>query len=99
MRSTSLSTVALVQGAFSTSASISSTMLIDCWTGDRPLSLPCQVGEPISRRDSGTTSFQLAQDVLRIPRGTTKATMLIETVLAAFEMDEILYELRSTAQA
>jgi malate synthase len=37
--------------------------------------------------------------VLRIPRGTTKATMLIETVLAAFEMDEILYELRSTAQA
>jgi len=38
--------------------------------------------------------FQLAQDALRIPRGTIKATVLLETVLAAFEMDEILYELR-----
>jgi malate synthase len=38
--------------------------------------------------------FELAQDRLEIPRGTIKATVLIETVLAAFEMDEILYELR-----
>lgn len=38
--------------------------------------------------------FELAQDRLKIPRGTIKATVLIETVLAAFEMDEILYELR-----
>ncbi len=38
--------------------------------------------------------FQLAQDALNIPRGTIKATVLLETVLAAFEMDEILYELR-----
>src|SRR5437763_13148231 len=38
--------------------------------------------------------FVLAQDELRIPRGTIKATVLIETILAAFEMDEILYELR-----
>ena len=38
--------------------------------------------------------FELAQDRLGIPRGTIKATVLIETVLAAFEMDEILYELR-----
>jgi len=29
-----------------------------------------------------------------VPQGTIKATALIETVLAAFEMDEILYELR-----
>ena len=29
-----------------------------------------------------------------MPRGTIKATVLIETILAAFEMDEILYELR-----
>jgi malate synthase len=38
--------------------------------------------------------FVLAQDMLGIPRGTIKATVLIETILAAFEMDEILYELR-----
>ena len=38
--------------------------------------------------------FCLAQDELSIPRGTIKATVLIETLLAAFEMDEILYELR-----
>ena len=35
-----------------------------------------------------------AQDELGIPRGTIRATVLIETILAAFEMDEILYELR-----
>jgi malate synthase len=38
--------------------------------------------------------FVLAQDELGIPRGTIRATALIETVLAAFEMDEILHELR-----
>ncbi len=38
--------------------------------------------------------FCLAQDVLGIERGTIKATVLIETLPAAFEMDEILYELR-----
>jgi malate synthase len=38
--------------------------------------------------------FLAAQDALGIPRGTIKATVLIETILAAFEMDEILYELR-----
>ncbi|MDP6391068.1 MAG: malate synthase A [Alphaproteobacteria bacterium] len=38
--------------------------------------------------------FNAAQDALDIPRGTIKATVLIETLLAAFEMDEILYELR-----
>ena len=38
--------------------------------------------------------FVFAQDRLRIPRGTIRATVLIETILAAFEMDEILYELR-----
>jgi malate synthase len=35
-----------------------------------------------------------AQDALELPRGTIKATVLIETILAAFEMDAILYELR-----
>jgi len=38
--------------------------------------------------------FERAQDELGLPRGTIKATVLIETILAAFEMDEILYELR-----
>src|SRR3954453_24099682 len=38
--------------------------------------------------------FNLAQDELGIPRGTIRATVLIETIPAAFEMDEILYELR-----
>ena len=38
--------------------------------------------------------FNLAQDELGVPRGTIRATVLIETILAAFEMDEILYELR-----
>ncbi len=37
--------------------------------------------------------FELAQDTLGIPRGTVRATVLIETILAAFEMDEILHEL------
>ncbi len=38
--------------------------------------------------------FCEAQDLLGVPRGTIKATVLIETILAAFEMDEILWELR-----
>ncbi|MGW8187588.1 MAG: malate synthase A, partial [Desulfobacterales bacterium] len=41
--------------------------------------------------------FVHAQQQLDIPRGTIKATVLIETILAAFEMDEILYELREHA--
>jgi malate synthase len=39
-------------------------------------------------------AFVLAQDELGIPQGSIKATVLIETILAAFEMEEILYELR-----
>jgi malate synthase len=38
--------------------------------------------------------FDLAEDRIGLPRGTIKATVLIETLPAAFEMDEILYELR-----
>lgn len=38
--------------------------------------------------------FLYAQDALGVPRGSIKATCLIETLYAAFEMDEILYELR-----
>lgn len=38
--------------------------------------------------------FCVSQDLLRVPRGTVRATVLIETLLAAFEMEEILFELR-----
>ena len=38
--------------------------------------------------------FNFAQDELGLPRGTIRATVLIETILAAFEMEAILYELR-----
>ena len=38
--------------------------------------------------------FKLAQEEVSVPQGSIKATVLIETVVAAFEMDEILWELR-----
>ena len=41
--------------------------------------------------------FVHGQETLGIPRGSIRATVLIETILAAFEMDEILYELREHA--
>lgn len=41
--------------------------------------------------------FTVAQNELGIPHGTVRATVLIETIPAAFEMDEILYELREHA--
>jgi malate synthase len=41
--------------------------------------------------------FAAAQEALEIPRGSIRATVLIETILAAFEMEEILYELRDHA--
>jgi malate synthase len=43
--------------------------------------------------------FDRAEDLLGIERGTIRATVLIETILAAFEMDEILYELGPHATA
>lgn len=41
--------------------------------------------------------FVLAQDLVGVPQGTIRATVLIETITAAFEMEEILYELRNHA--
>jgi malate synthase len=41
--------------------------------------------------------FNYAEEALAVPRGAIRATVLIETILAAFEMDEILYELREHA--
>jgi malate synthase len=39
-------------------------------------------------------AFALAEEELGLPRGSIRCTVLIETILAAFEMEEILYELR-----
>ena len=60
----------------------------------RPVLLPAEAGEPprgaaLERRLRPRAGASSAS-----PRGTIKATVLIETILAAFEMDEILYELR-----
>ena len=41
--------------------------------------------------------FEEAQRIVGVPQGTIRATVLIETIVAAFEMDEILYELRPHA--
>jgi malate synthase len=41
--------------------------------------------------------FVFAQDALGVPRGSVRATMLVETIYAAFEMEEILFELREHA--
>ncbi|HEY9716916.1 MAG TPA: malate synthase A [Trichormus sp.] len=41
--------------------------------------------------------FNYAQDKLKVPRGIVRATVLIETIMASFEMDEILYELKDHA--
>lgn len=41
--------------------------------------------------------FNFAQDELKVPRGTIRATVLLETILAAFEMEEILFELKEHA--
>jgi malate synthase len=40
-------------------------------------------------------AFVFAQDYVGVPQGTIRATVLIETILGAFQMDEILYELRN----
>ena len=54
----------------------------------------CRSSSRTSRRGSGTTSSSGRRSGSASPHGTIKATVLIETILAAFEMEEILYELR-----
>jgi malate synthase len=51
--------------------------------------------ESHSKRGCGTTCSCSPRTSSGVPRGTIRATVLIETLLAAFEMDEILYELRA----
>ena len=54
----------------------------------------CPRWRAISRRGCGTTCSSTPRTRSASRSGTIKATVLIETILAAFEMDEILYELR-----
>ena len=54
----------------------------------------CRRWRATSRRGSGTTCSCWPRNACGIPRGTIRATVLVETYPAAFEMEEILYELR-----
>ena len=57
----------------------------------------CRRWRATSRPGCGTRSSPSPRSDLGIPHGTVRATVLIETIPAAFEMDEILYELRDHA--
>ena len=92
-RSTSWSTGNRSRPACSTSGSTSSTTPGACWSGAAGPTSTCPSWRATSRPGCGTTSSS-ARGALGIPRGSIKATVLIETILAAFEMEEILYELR-----
>ena len=92
-RSTSRSTARRSPAASSTSRCTSSTTRRSSSRAAADRISTCRSSRAISRRGCGTTSSSMAQDELGVPRGTIKATVLIETILAAFEMDEILYEL------
>ena len=60
----------------------------------RAVPLPAEAREPPRGAPLERRLHALAEEELGLPRGTIKATVLIETILAAFEMDEILWELR-----
>ena len=80
-----------------TSASTSSTTLESSSPAEAGLTFIYPSSRATSRPGSGTRSSRWPRTPLEIPRGTIRATVLIETILAAFEMDEILYELRTHA--
>jgi malate synthase len=65
-------------------------------TWQRPVLLPAKL-EGHHEARLWNEVFVHGQEALGIPRGSIRATVLIETILAAFEMDEILYELREHA--
>ena len=98
---TSTSEHLLVDGAAgrrprsSTSGSTSSTTPRELLArGSGPVLLPAQAGVATTRRSCGTTSSPTPRSALGLPHGTVRATVLIETITAAFEMEEILYALR-----
>ncbi len=88
------STASACPAASSTSRSSCSTTPRSCSRAAPARTSTCPRSRAISRRACGTTSSCMTQNELGLPQGTIKATVLIETILAAFEMDEILYELR-----
>ena len=65
--------------------------------GERPVLLPAQAGEPPRGAAVERRLPRRRRRRSGIPRGSIRATVLIETIRAAFEMDEILYELREHA--
>ena len=65
--------------------------------GQGPVLLPPEDRSRTWRPGSGTTSSSSPRTTLGIPQGTVRATVLIETITAAYEMEEILYELRDHA--
>ena len=80
--------------AWSISASISSTMrALRSMPAPAPISI-CPSSRAAARRPCGATSSPSPRAELGLARGTIKATVLIETITAAFEMDEILHALR-----
>ena len=78
----------------STSGSLSSTTRTSSWRAGPGRTSICRSSSRTRRRGSGRDAFALAEDELGLPHGSIKCTVLIETILAAFEMDAILYELR-----
>ena len=64
-----------------------------CAAARAPIST-CPSSRAATRPSCGATSSPSPSSKLRLERGTIKATVLIETLPAAFEMDEILYALR-----
>jgi malate synthase len=82
-----------ISGGSSTSRSSRSTTRRSSSRAARPVLLPAEAREP-PRGAAVERRVRDGEDTLGLARGTIKATVLIETILAAFEMDEILFELR-----
>ena len=87
------STGARCRPRWSTSGCSSSTTRSADRQRCRPVLLPAEAGVA-PRGPAVERRLRLAQELLGIPQGTIRATVLIETLPAAFEMEEILYELR-----
>jgi malate synthase len=81
------------RAASSTSGSTSSTTAGGCSSGERAVLLPPEAREP-PRGAALERRVRPRRDPLGLPKGAIRATVLVETIPAAFEMDEILWELR-----
>jgi malate synthase len=93
-RSTSGSTARSCPARCSISGSTSSTTPSSCWpTAAAPIST-CRRWRSHLEARLWNDVFVHAQAALGVPKGTIKATVLVETILATFEIDEILWELR-----